>query len=1587
MSKPAKSFLILTSTVVALAFGVSRAHAVVSVNCTYDSGTATVSATLTGEGANAALARAGDAITLGGSPCGSATVTNTDTIHVAGGSDSQTLAVDLGGGAFEPGQTAEDTGVSEIEIAVDLGSQADTLVIKGTSGNDSIRLGSAGANLNGDDDADLTYTNDDLIKVQGLDGSDTLDASGGLGTGSPLPYFLDLALEGGAQGDTLVAGDADTTFDGGSGDDTETGGSGADTFVEQATPNGMDDLVGGPGNAADTADYSARATSVFVTLDNTANDGAAGEHDNVHSDVDILYGGAGNDTISDPSLLYKARTFAGGKGSDTINGGIGGDTLYGCYPTTLVPQFNDCTGDVGDVISGGDASDDIYGGFGNDKEYGGVGNERFYEDFEEVPNGADDVHGGTGVDWVIYNHRTTPLVVSMNDNLANDGASGENDNVLSDVENITGGRSSNTIIGNALNNSISAFSGGVQTWNGLGGEDFMDAGTNTVGAVLHGGDGDDTIYGGQAHDELYGDDNVDLVDGGPGADDLFGGPGLDEVRGGFGADTLHEDAAPNGADDLKGGADADTLSYADRGTAVVVTLDNTANDGDIAVHENDNAHDDIENVDGSSANDLLTGSALSNTLAGRGGGDRLFGGDGADTLIPGLGNDLMDGGPGTDTASYAERTNRVLVAIDDLPNDGDPTLLERDDVETTVENVQGGSGPDVLVGSPGPNALFGNGGADTFFEGASADGADELNGGAAVDTVSYEDRPTRVIVSLDNVANDGDPTANAGAGEDDNVHSDVENVEGGHGPDIITGRQFGNVLLGNDGNDYIGGGFGADTIGGGTGMDTATYSERFTGVTASLDGLRNDGSTGEGDLIRTDVENLTGSLGPDRLTGDAGNNVLNGLAGNDTLIGLAGADTFQGGTGVDIVDYSERTTGISASIDDIANDGGTNEHDNVLTSVENLAGGSAGDALTGSVSGNQLRGNGGSDQLHGLGGDDVLIGGPGNDPMWGDAGLHDTVSYAERSIGVKVTLDDLGGDGEPGELDDAHSDIENITGGEGGDTLVGNDAANVLLGGAGNDLLQGKLGADVLDGQDGTDRATYADRGTSVNVTLDGLPNDGATGEGDNVKTENLDGGSWQDTLIGNAGPNVIHGGVGHDKVYGGDGDDILYGDLGNDDVQAGGGNDQIYEGTAPNGSDSLDGGTGIDKVSYYGRTGALTIVQDGGWDDGELDEHDNVRTNVEKVEGGSGDDDIGDGSISGIDNDYYGGGGNDKLRGGLGEDFLRGAAGADDMNGGVGDDTIVGGPDNDLLDGDEGNDRLYGEGGDDKLIGWGGNDLLIGGWYDYHLMNTGNDIIDGNGGDDDIRGGDGNDTIDAGDDGDHFVDGGAGDDIIRGGGDFITTNDGSDNLYGGDGSDHIYGGMGDDQIDGENGNDFIYGEKGGDTFFANKDDGADRYDGGYYPDSSGGDMLDYSPFITADLTVTANDNVANDGVAGENDNVLDNIEVIKGAGGNDTITGNGWDNRLFGGPGTDSLTGLGGNDILNGEGGDDHEFGGAGNDTLGTFLSATQPDSGTDELRGQDGDDTFHAQDGVKDYLYGGNGTDGGEWDLGLDVTDSVEG
>lgn len=762
---------------------------------------------------------------------------------------------------------------------------------------------------------------------------------------------------------------------------------------------------------------------------------------------------------------------------------------------------------------------------------------------------------------------------------------------------------------------------------------------------------------------------------------------------------------------------------------------------------------------GGPGNDVLNGTEFNDGLDGGSGDDTLNAGDGLDSLSGGLGADTLNGGEGGDGVSYIERTVGVTVDLDGaLRDDGEPG--EQDTVGADVERISGGSGDDVLTGNGSFNDIYGGAGNDTL-SGLGADdylygdpGADTYSGGAGADWMIYY-TSSDLIVDLDGVADDGT------AGEQDNVGTDVENLQGGPGNDLLVGNDANNVLNGRYGTDTLRGGGGADVLETPDFGDTADYSDHTSPVSITLDGIANDGQTGENDAIDNNIVRIVGGAANDTLIGNDNTNWLDGGPGNDVIdarggpdhyFGGAGddllvsgpppyvggdSDVFAGGDGSDIVDYSARTNAVRVDLDGQADDGQTTEGENVGVDVEGVLGGAGNDTLTGNNDGNTLDGGAGDDRLSGRLGADTIRGGDGRD----------LVDYSERAAPVLVDLDGLErDDGEADEFDTVGVDVEDILGGTGGDTLVGNASDNFLEGGAGGDTMDGGAGVDRLD---------YSQRTQAVRIDFDNAADDGEADEHDNVTAfEIVLGGTGDDVIVVGNDPSTVTGAGGNDDLTGGEGDDVLDGGPGHD----------YLDGRF--GSDRLVGGRGFDFAAYDERSVRVRADLDGAADDGEAGEGDRIEADVEGLVGGEGSDVL---AGNGGKNVIYGGPRDDIISGLGGGDLLIGEDGADALAGGDGGDAFVGGPGADTFSGgagfdfadysartaavrvdldgarDDGQvgekdnvrtdvegvvggrgaDRLIGNGKRNSVVGGPGNDYLVGGGgIDGHWGEGGADTI-----------------------------------------------------------------------------------------------------------------------------------------------------------------------------------------------------------------------------------------------------------------------
>ena len=334
-------------------------------------------------------------------------------------------------------------------------------------------------------------------------------------------------------------------------------------------------------------------------------------------------------------------------------------------------------------------------------------------------------------------------------------------------------------------------------------------------------------------------------------------------------------------------------------------------------------------------------------------------------------------------------------------------------------------------------------------------------------------------------------------------------------------------------------------------------------------------------------------------------------------------------------------------------------------------------------------------------------------------------------------------------------------------------------------------------------------------------------------------------------------------------------------------------------GSDYLDGGTGIDTVSYNiaQTTGAVFVDLASGTAASDGTGSSDTLVSIENVIGSSFNDTLygssGANSLSGL-------GGNDTLIGRGGNDILDGGAGIDtaDYSGAAGNVSI------DLNDGMTGSGTgSDGDGGTDTLVGI---ENLTGGAF--------NDFLDGDNAVNILRGNDGDDTL-KGQGGADTLDGGSGLDTIsytdstsrivvnlltnsvsddgRGSSDVLIS---IENVVGSAYGDTIYGDNGDNVLDGGvnidlNVSETLMGRGGHDTLIGGGALGANNGTIASYLSAANGIIVDLST-----------GNVSNDG-DGSTD-VIVNIKNVIGSAQADIIYGNSFSNHLYGMAGDDTPCG-----------------------------------------------------------------------------------
>ena len=514
---------------------------------------------------------------------------------------------------------------------------------------------------------------------------------------------------------------------------------------------------------------------------------------------------------------------------------------------------------------------------------------------------------------------------------------------------------------------------------------------------------------------------------------------------------------------------------------------------------------------GSPGPDIFTGGSGADTALGAGGNDLLIGGDGNDILVGNAGADSLIGGNGDDVLFSGDQTP---------PWNGDSYYGSSNsppvfDTGTEVDTLSGGDGSDKLFAGYGDNVDGGANGSYGDYLYISFMGAPA--GVTADFRLLSQVIGGGTITGIENLSwvQGSNFNDDINAGDNSTGYATFAVIQGMGGNDHLVAGYYTGILDGGDGNDVLDGRGGQylSEIDGGNGDDLIyTPSNAFT---AAYGGGGNDtiyafgpahGGSGDDLIIGQDASfrwQLSGDDGNDEIRASNVGSVIAGGTGSDTLIGGAGSDELY-------------------SADLIANTGGP--ADDMGLEHDRLTGGGGDDELAIGY-GDDADGGTGIDTLR------LSLGGVASGITLNTGGIVSAQPYVLGAGTIQnfETLGYLRGTEFNDVLTLATQDsLLTVDAGAGDDVIYSSSSSVSVLGGAGDDRFVSGPAGDIFDGGAGSDTVDYSDYASGVTASLAA----GVGAGGDQLaNVENIIGGSFNDTLAGDDGDNVLDGGAGSNTV------------------------------------------------------------------------------------------------------------------------------------------------------------------------------------------------------------------------------------------------------------------------------------------------------------------------------------------------------------------------------------------------------------------------------------------------------------------------
>ncbi|WBL77252.1 Ig-like domain-containing protein [Bradyrhizobium xenonodulans] len=967
---------------------------------------------------------------------------------------------------------------------------------------------------------------------------------------------------------------------------------------------------------------------------------------------DRLQGLGGNDTL-DGGNGFDRAVYSDAAGPVTVNLAAGTGSGAGVGSDTLISIEAAMGGDFADTF-------DATGFTGSSTQPGvALGQSAF-----EGRGGDDVITGrindlGQSLTRVEYLSASAAVTVDLAARTGQGTAAGDVANVGHDtftnaLQGVYGSAYNDTLYGsNNVNFTYEVFEGrgGNDYIDGRGGYDIVtynnDPATATgITVQLAAG----TVSG----DGTVGTDTLRDVEAvrGTNFDDAFDATGYG-LAGALNASstngTFNDFAGAGGNDTIIGNGNT-RLNYSIAQAAITVDLQITAGTAVTVAGSATGATEGTDTFTGVNAvqasvfADTLLGSSYNNTFTALGGDDYIDGRGGFDTANYNNLNTVTGGvavnmaaGTVTGDASSGTDTLRNIEAVQgtgyvdtyDATGYGLAGALNVSTSNGNFNQFEGLGGDDSITGNGNTRVLYSNAtGPVNVTIGAGGTGS------ASGDVSTGHDTFTGGVNSV--IGSNSADSYNASG-----FNAGFNSFQGNGGNDTITGNgstqvQYSNATsgvtitigAGGAGSASGDGSVGSDTFvsgvnsaAGGNLTDTYNASGYGTGLYNSFQGNGgNDTITGNGST-QAQYNNATSSVTITITAGGAGSASGDSSVGSDTFV--SGVNSALGGNSNDTYNASGYGIGLynsfqgNAGNDTITGNGSTQVQYNSATSSVTITIGAGG---TGSASGNSSVGTDsftGVNSALGSNFDDTynasafnagqfnsFHGNGGNDTITGNGSTQIEYFGATAGVNVNLTTGIASGNASVG-TDTITGGVSSVEGSNFADIITGSLVNDSLFGNGGNDTLAGADGNDYLAGGSGADTFVYAngggadyigdfDRSEGDRIDLTGVTGIFTLADIQARATQQasdtlIDFGSGNTITLANVtvGSLVASDFIFNNSITGTSANDVLVGTSQADGIFGLGGNDRLQ---GLGGNDTLDGGNGFDRAVYSDAAGPVTV-------------------------------------------------------------------------------------------------------------------------------------------------------------------------------------------------------------------------------------------------------------------------------------------------------------------------------------------------------------------------------------------------------------